>query len=181
MNKTLVFAATAVALLAVAGGNSAWAQGVESDVVVITVPGTAPFTLALPEAAGVSQFAPAFFPAPAGAPDQLLNFYQDSTLSILSDQLYIQAGSWYFASDPDLQNLTIPIVGKIAETGQFQDVSSFFLDANGAPLPHGFIVVASDLNGIPEPSSILLMTGGVVSLLIVARRRSIRSRRLAAL
>jgi hypothetical protein len=99
----------------------------------------------------------------------------------LSDQLYIQAGFWYFDTDPDLQTLTIPIVGKIAETGQFQDVSSFFPDANGAPLTHGFIVVTSDLNGIPEPASILVMTSGVDSLLIVARRRSIRSRRLAAL
>src|SRR5436190_23678809 len=72
-----------------------------------------------------SQFYPAILPAtvPSGA----VLFYEDASQTLLSDQLWVQNDFWYFASDPDLQNLSgVPFLGSLVEDGTAQDVSSFF-------------------------------------------------------
>lgn len=60
----------------------------------------------------------------------------------------------YFASDPDLQDLSgIPVVGTLVESSQPQDVSGYFRFNNWSPLPPGSVQVQSDVEtsgAVPE-------------------------------
>ncbi len=138
----------------------------ESDIVLIL--GQVPPGFPLPEAPNVSQFLPAFAPAP-GLGNAAVILYEDAAQTIVSDQLWVQGGPnglFYFASDPDLQNLDqlgIPVFGRITETGGLQDVSQFF----GAP-PLS-IQVQSDLN-IPEPSTLVLAGLGMLGVALWHRK-----------
>jgi hypothetical protein len=173
MGNRLFFTLTALVVFAATGGSVAWAQETGSDLVIFN---SAPI-VTLPDPNG-SEFAPAFLQAPSNTPDQLIQIFEDSAHTVLSDQFYVQSGFFYFASDPDLQSVTFPIVGNLTETGAFQDVGSVFKSASGGPLldPNvlGFI---SDVETVPEPSSILMMTLGVISIAVLARRRSTRASR----
>jgi hypothetical protein len=117
-----------------------------------------------------SQFYPAFLPAPAGIPNIGVVFFEDASQTILSDQLWIQNGFWYFASDPDtvnFQSFGIATVGALVETGAPQDVSAFF------GLPAGSMQVQSDF-AVPEPASGLLAGLGVGLWLLLKRPRASR-------
>ena len=117
------------------------------------------------EATNVSQFFPAFFQAPP-IPNGAILLFEDTSQTVVSEQLYIQNGFWYFASDPDLQNLNaalVPVIGAIVENGQLQDVSQFF------GLPTGFVQVQSDFE-VPEPGAFSLTLLGC-GLLVALRRR----------
>ena len=161
--KVLTLIAVAVGVLAAAPVR---AQSTLSDLVIIN---GQQFTFI--EATNVSQFAPAFFPAP-GLPNGAVLFFQDASQTVVSDQLYVQNGFWYFASDPDLQNLNaalVPVIGAIVENGQLQDVSGLF------HLPPGAVLVQSDFE-VPEPGSLsLALLGG--GLLVAVKRRFQSQRR----
>jgi len=113
-----------------------------------------------PEVPGVSEFFPAFAPAPGLVNGAVVLIEGIGASAVVSDQLWVQNGQFYFASDPDLQNLgpngfNIPVVGTLVENGQPQDVSQYFHDVTGAPLPPGTIAVASDVDAAtPEPGTI---------------------------
>jgi hypothetical protein len=118
-----------------------------------------------PEGTNFSQFAPAFFPAP-GLPNGAVILFENATETNISDQIWVQQGFFYFASDPDLQNLDqlgIPVVGQLVENGQPQDVSGAW------GLPPGSVQVQSDV--IPEPSSFLLVSIGLLGMQLLAWRR----------
>ena len=135
-------------------------NGPLSDTVIVA--GLAPFVFQ--EATNIIQFFPAFAPAP-GVPNGAILFYEDASQLVVSDQLWVQNGFFYFASDPDLQNLAafgIPVVGVLVENGALQDASPFF------HLPNGTVLVQSDV--VPEPGvgSLALLGGG---LLVALKRR----------
>jgi hypothetical protein len=158
----LALAMALVASLAVAPPVRAQAGG-QSDVVLIS--GQPPFVF--PESTNFVQFLPAFF-GPVGLPNGAVLLYEDASQSVVSDQLWVQNQFFYFASDPNLQNLDtlgIPVVGSLVESGAPQDVSPFF------GLPLGAVQVQSDLN-IPEPGTMTLVGVGLAGLLAVYRRRS---------
>jgi hypothetical protein len=163
--KKGIWLGLAIALVAsLATAPPARAQGGgQSDLVLIS--GQPPFVF--PESTNVSEFAPAFFPAP-GLPSVAVLFYEDASQSVVSDQLWVQNQFFYFASDPNLVNLStlgIPVIGALVENGTPQDVSSFF------GLPTGSVQVLSDAD-IPEPGTMTLVGLGFVGLLAVCRRRS---------
>jgi hypothetical protein len=124
-------------------------------------------------------FLAAFCPAPAGLPDALVNLTEGAA-ALVSDQIWTQAGFFYFVSDNDPSTLVpnavptgYPIknfgnrIYNIPETGNLQDVSRYF------GLPAGYISVRSDLDttgsGAPEPATALLVLPAL--LLIGIRRR----------
>jgi hypothetical protein len=113
-----------------------------------------------------SEIYPAFLPTAANVPNNIgVQFYEDPSQTILSDQIWTQAGFWYFASDPDLINFSqfgITSVGALVEDGTLQDVSTFFL------LPPGSMAVMSD---IPEPTTFALAGLGAAVLAVFRRRR----------
>lgn len=109
-----------------------------------------------------SEFAPAFA-GPFALADGAVLLYDDPSQTVVSDQIWVQNGFFYFASDEGLQTLSVPVLGGLLETpGQQQDVSSFF------GLDPGSVLVTSD---VPEPSSVALAGLGLACLLSVARRR----------
>ncbi len=114
-----------------------------------------------------TEFSPAFLPASANVPNNIgIILYEDASQSVVSDQLWTQAGFWYFASDPNLINFAqngITPVGAIVENGNLQDVSSFFL------LLPGSMQVESD--AVPEPATIVLVSLGTASLVGFRRRK----------
>jgi hypothetical protein len=119
-----------------------------------------------PEATNVSEFFPAFAPAPP-IPNIAVVLYEDATQSVVSDQIWIQNGFFYFASDPDLvnlQTLNIPVIGALVEDGTPQDVSQFFT------LPAGTLLVQSDVEPTPEPGTVSLALLGCGILLVLKRR-----------
>jgi hypothetical protein len=113
-----------------------------------------------------SQFYPAFLPAAANVPNNIgVQFYEDPAHTSLSDQLWTQAGFWYFASEPDLINFAsfgITSVGALTEDGTQQDVSAYFL------LPPNSMSVMST---IPEPTAFAL-AGLSAAMVAVFRRRT---------
>jgi hypothetical protein len=176
MRNRLVFALTALVLFSATGGSVASAGDMPSDevlfqgVVIVT----------LPDPNG-SEFAPAFLPTPVNTPDQLIQIWEDPAHTILSDQFYVQANFFYFASDPELQNLTIPVVANLTETGAFQDVGSIFLSTSGAPLfPSGALGFISDVEGVPEPSTLALAGLGVLGVIGYGWSRQRRAQRRQA-
>src|SRR5690242_17646219 len=118
-----------------------------------------------------TEFFPAFLPAAANVPNNIgVLLYEDASQTVVSDQLWTQAGFWYFASDPNLINFAsnnITTVGALVENGLQQDLSSFFL------LPPGSMIVQSD---IPEPAS-TLVAGLATGLWLLRRRRHARRSR----
>lgn len=115
-----------------------------------------------------SEFRPAFLPAAANVPNNTgVVFYEDTAQTILSDQLWVQNGFWYFASDPALVNfasLGITTAGALTEDGTQQDVSGFFF------LPPGSMLVLSDID-VPEPTTLTLVGLGAAGLMIIRRRK----------
>ena len=113
-----------------------------------------------------NQYYPSFLVASASVPNYTgIQVYSDASLTTVRDQLWTQAGHWYFSADPSLVNfsqLGITQVGSVVETHSLQDMSSYF---NLAP---GSMQLATDV-AVPEPASgaILLCCGG----LILFRRR----------
>ena len=160
--RLLLGAALAVSLVAAQPVRAQDQTNGVSDAVFINNQLVAPFPLV--EATNVSQFVPAFFPA-NGIPNIAVVFYQDASQTIVSDQLWVQNQFFYFASDPDLQNLQalgIPVVASFVENGLPQDVSVPF------GLPPGTVQVQSDV--VPEPNTIMLLGIGGLTLLTCLRR-----------
>ncbi|MEY2428322.1 MAG: hypothetical protein QOJ40_1207 [Verrucomicrobiota bacterium] len=150
-------------IIAVAGGVSttlpmyAQESGPQSDTVLFG-PASNPFSVVgylNASETNASEFFPAFLPAAPSLADGAVLLYEDASQSLVSDQIWVQSGQWYFASDPDLQNLTVPVLGTLVEDGTFQDVSGFF------GLPGGSMQVMSD---VPEPGmlSLALLGGGAL-------------------
>jgi len=109
----------------------------------------------------------AFLPAPTNMPNIGIVMYEDASQSLVSDQLWVQQGFWYFASDPDLVDFHaagISLVGALVEDGTQQDVSEYF------GLPPNSMSVMSD---VPEPASGLLLglAGGLLFFLQRQRAR----------
>ena len=89
-----------------------------------------------PEANGTnaSEFYPAFLPAAANVPNNVgVQFYEDPSRTVLSDQIWTQAGFWYFASDPNLINFAsfgiTPVGGPEAGRGRHSTGRVGFLPA----------------------------------------------------
>jgi len=154
------------------------AQTQLSDTVIYT---PTSFSATIPENNPlVSEFLPAFAPAP-NVPDQaVLMFEQGGTAGnqVLSDALWVQAGQLYFESDVNdvLTQLppAIPVVNSVVETGNLQDLGVLFRSPTGAPafLPNT-LLVASDIE-TPEPSTLALLgIGGAVGAFSFLRRRKI--------
>ena len=112
-----------------------------------------------------SEFAPAFA-GPFAIDNGAVLLYDDPSQSVVSDQIWVQNGFFYFASGSslqDLQALGIPVVGGVLETpGQPQDVSGAFGQ------PSGSVVVVSD---VPEPGSLAVAGAGLACLVSFVRRR----------
>jgi len=158
----LLLAAVLVVSLAAAQAVCAQENGPFSDSVLINNQVVAPFPLV--ESTNVSQFVPAFFPA-NGIPNGAILMFEDAAQTNVSDQLYVFNQQFYFASDPDLQNLQvlgIPVVATFVENGLPQDVSAPF------GLPPGSVQVASDV--VPEPNTIVLLGISGLTLLACLRR-----------
>jgi hypothetical protein len=113
-----------------------------------------------------SEFKPAWC-GPFAVPDLAVLMFEPGTAT-LSDQIWTQAGFFYFASDPDFVNLAalnIPVVGTIQETGAPQDVSGFW------GLNPGTVLVQSDVGNetdAPEPATVLF---AAPALLVLGIRR----------
>jgi hypothetical protein len=166
MNRMHIFGLAALCCLAVGEKKALRGAIISDDVFVAGAP-----VVVMPEAPGVIQFAPAFFPAP-GIPNSAVLLFEDAAMTIVSDQIYVQNQQFYFASDPDLQNLAalgIPVVGGIVEDGTPQDVSAFF----GGAIP---IAVLSDVESVPEPATIALLSMGMAGMAgyVWRRRRIVR-------
>ena len=94
----------------------------------------------------------------------------------LSDRIIAQGGpanqgpGIYFFSDPNFSYSGNPlVVAAIPETGLPQDVGVLFI--GGFAFPPGTLIVASDINDIPEPSAMVLLGFGGLTLLACLRRR----------
>jgi hypothetical protein len=166
MGKKMFFTACVLSLLA---ARALRAQGGVSDSVFCV----GVLAATLPEN-GLTQIAPAFCPA-QGVANMQVQIFQDPNLTQLSDVLYVQQQFLYFQSDvndilqpPD--PALFPIVGRIQENGGIQDASSFFLLPTGGHLPPGYVQFQSDLNPIPEPTTIPVVAAGL-AILVGARLR----------
>lgn len=80
-----------------------------------------------------------------------------------SDYIYESAGTIWFASDSENFTPTLPgpVTASLAETGRWQDLSTYF-----GYLP-GTFFVASD---VPEPASAAVMLAGLIGLGLALRR-----------
>jgi hypothetical protein len=121
------------------------------------------------ETNAASEFNPAFLPAAANVQNNIgVQLYEDASQSVVSDQIWTQAGYWYFASDPNLIDFAangIALAGSLVEDGTQQDVSAYFL------LPTGSMTVMSDVSDVPEPASLgFLGLGGGLWLLRLRQR-----------
>jgi hypothetical protein len=151
MGMKRIFATIAFGFLALQGAKAA----LLSDVITCGV-----ITVFTPEN-GTSEFNPAICNlAGNGFADQQILLYDDPGLTILSDQIYIQANFLYFASDTNFQTLTSPVVAQLQETGAIQDLSNLFIP--GTSLPAGSITVVSDLDTAPEPGTLLMIAPAVL-------------------
>ena len=97
---------------------------------------------------GGNEFFPNFAPDHSvGA--RAVVFYEDPSLTVVSDQIWTDGHFFSFASGPslqDLQALGIPVFANIVETGGPQDISVYFTETS--------VIVQSDVNPVPEPWSL---------------------------
>ena len=166
--------------------STAHAQGVlpagASDEVIF-VP-TA-YTAIIPEngpAAG--EFLPAFAPAP-NVPDQIVYLTEPgiSTAVVISDAIWVQSGFLYFESDSEVNGVDglatappagLPVTATIPETGLLQDIGIILKEPTGGPaFAPGALLVGSDVETTPEPSTLALLGIGSVACLKMFRRRLI--------
>ena len=113
-----------------------------------------------------SPYYPAFLPASANVPNNIgVQFYDDPTHTVLSDQIWVQSKFWYFASAPDLIDFAangITSVAALTEDGTLQDVSSFF------QLPPTSMEFQDQ---VPEPATCAILGLGAYMLAGLRRRR----------
>ena len=117
-------------------------------------------------------------PTGLGAPTGYVSLLETSTggngSQNVSDYLWFENGVFFFASDGDPGGFpTVPFdptvaaapLGSLLETGAFQDLSPAFGQPNGA------ILVMSDVETTPEPSTLALFGLGGAALVNCYRRR----------
>lgn len=125
------------------------------------------------------------FAGPFIAPDQKVQLFEDASLTILSDEIYLVAQFLYFASDPDFFTGdgfdTAIVKATIQEDGTLQDVGKYFVDNNNMPLfGNNVLLVSSDVQTVPEPTTLTQMAIGAFLLLVMIQLRTCGSRLVAA-
>jgi hypothetical protein len=162
----------------IAAALPAAAQPQLSDTVIYT---PTSFSATIPENnPQIPEFLPAFAPAP-NVPDQAVLMYEQGGTTgnlVLSDALWVQAGFLYFESDVNDVLIHwpvagIPVVGSVTETGNLQDLGILFKSPTGAPaFQPNTLLVASDVDQTPEPSTLALLgIGGAAGAFSFLRRR----------
>jgi hypothetical protein len=176
--KTKTTHPLALALVTIAA--AALPAAAQSDTVIYT---PTSFSMTIPESSPTaSEFLPAFAPVP-NLPDQAILMIEPGGTAanpIVSDELWVQAGFLYFASD-DVNGVlppiptTIPVVATVVEDGTLQDLGILLKAPGGAlGLPPNELLVSSDISDTPEPSTIALLgIGGAVGAASFLRRRKI--------
>jgi hypothetical protein len=106
---------------------------------------------------GGDEFCPAFAGPFDYLPNEEIQLFEPGT-DQLSDVLYVQDHFLYFVSDVDgvIHDPGFFVVKKLDETGEFQEVGQYLLDTHTPPGPTFVLEVKSDLEQVPEPSTILL-------------------------
>ena len=141
-------ALVAASLLVTLSARAQPAPGPTSDIVFID---GAPH-VTLQDTPGQSQLALAFISLNGAQPGAVL-FYQDASMTVLSDQLWTDGQTLNFASDPDLQDLgTLPVFARLVETGAPQDVGGFF------GFGSNFLLVQSDAE-VPDTGTTFCLFG----------------------
>lgn len=109
---------------------------------------------------GANEYFPNFAPDHSvGA--RAVVFYEDASLTVVSDQIWTDGHFFSFASGPslqDLQALGIPVFANIVETGGPQDISVHFTETS--------VIVQSDVetNPVPEPWSLTTLCCDALAL-----------------
>jgi hypothetical protein len=94
-----------------------------------------------------------------------VGYYGDSTLSQHGFLYNTNTGTYTFLDDPNEGFDNGVEVTQITGINNAGEITGFYTDANG--VAHGFVA----LQGVPEPSSVALLSAGLAGVIVYARRR----------
>src|SRR4029077_3799007 len=129
MNRKLILGTLALGLLVPEGGSALAGPIITSD--VVTLQGT---VFPVPETPTAPEGGPFLLTTVSSVPDGAVLLVESAGSTVVSDQIYVSQGQLFFASDPNLANLSalgVPILGTIVEDGTLQDVGALLNIAPG--------------------------------------------------